>query len=212
MPRKTKTKPKPPPTPITYAGLQQLYDHFNARLFSNQLPDVILTLRRQAHSAAYFAPNRFAFRRSRGSTRRGELTLNPYAFVGKSDEWIASVVAHEMVHIWQHTHGTPTTGRYHNRQWADKMKSLGLQPTSTGAPGGRETGEYMDQYVTDGLFIDAFEAIAKTGWKLNQSAPTRRGGKTQGKLKYTCPECQQNAWGLPGLAITCTPCDQPMRN
>jgi len=26
------------------------------------------------------------------------------------------------------------------------------------------------------------------------------------KTRFTCPCCGQNAWGKPGLAITCTPC------
>jgi len=31
-------------------------------------------------------------------------------------------------------------------------------------------------------------------------------GARRNKTRFTCPGCGQNAWGKPGLAITCTPC------
>ena len=30
-------------------------------------------------------------------------------------------------------------------------------------------------------------------------------------MKFTCPSCDQNAWGKPDLAITCTPCELEMQ-
>jgi hypothetical protein len=35
-----------------------------------------------------------------------ELALNPDVFTGRSDELILSTLVHEMVHVWQETHGT----------------------------------------------------------------------------------------------------------
>jgi hypothetical protein len=34
-------------TPIEYGGLQQAYDHFNATLFADKLPDVFITYQRR---------------------------------------------------------------------------------------------------------------------------------------------------------------------
>ena len=38
-----------------------------------------------------------------------------------------------MTHVWQHQHGKPSSRGYHNREWAAKMKAIGLQPSNTGA-------------------------------------------------------------------------------
>jgi hypothetical protein len=118
-----------------------------------------------------------------------------------------------MVHVWQQQHGKPAARGYHNKQWAAKMKAIGLQPSSTGAVGGKETGQRMAHYVIpDGTFAKTFAELAASGWKLNlQSAhrPGPRGG-TNSKTKFTCPACGQNAWGKPDLAISCIPCATQM--
>jgi hypothetical protein len=83
------------------------------------------------------------------------------------------------------------------------------QPSSTGAVGGKETGQSVTHYIIpDGAFAQAFAKLAATGWKLNlQSA--HRPGEQRGpnsKVKFTCTSCGQNAWGKPDLAILCEPC------
>ena len=98
---------------------------------------------------------------------------------------------------------------YHNKEWAAKMESLGLQPSSTGAVGGKRTGQRVSHYIIpDGPFTKAFANLAATGWKLNlQSA--HRPGATKGpnsKTKFTCSSCGQNAWGKLDLAILCMNC------
>src|SRR5262245_48061130 len=81
-------------TPVEYSGLQEAYDHFNAVLFGGKLLDVFIVYQRRAHSAGYFAPDRFVGRTAVGG--KHELALNPDAFIGRSDEWITSVLVHEM--------------------------------------------------------------------------------------------------------------------
>ena len=62
----------------------------------------------------------------------------------------------DVIHLWQAHHGTPGRERYHNREWADKMLSIGLQPSHTGEVGGRETGDSMSHIIVpDGLFHQA---------------------------------------------------------
>ncbi|WP_425545071.1 hypothetical protein, partial [Caenispirillum bisanense] len=56
---------------------------------------------------------------------------------------------------WQHHHGKPGRGRYHNLEWAAKMEALRLMPSDTGAPGGKRTGDSVSDYVIEG---GAFEA------------------------------------------------------
>ena len=65
-------------------------------------------------------------------------------------EHVLSTLAHEMVHLWQHHCGKPGRGRYHNRQWAQRMKAIGLHPSSTGKEGGQETGDSVGHYIVPG--------------------------------------------------------------
>jgi hypothetical protein len=212
--RSYERKIKPPnitPTEAEYTGMQRAFDHLNVELFGGMLPVVFLTYRARANSAGYFAPDRFTGRVDKAG--RHEIALNADAFVGRTDEQIISTLAHEMVHLWQRAFGTPASRGYHNREWSLKMRTIGLQPSSTGAVGGRETGQHMTHYVVpDGPFQKAFRKLVASGWKLNlQStviAGTERGPNS--KVKFSCPRCHANAWGKPTLEITCTPCGVEM--
>jgi SprT-like family len=199
-------------TPIEYGGLQEAYDHFNAALFAGALPDVFITYQRKANSAGYFSPDRFSGRI--GKFGKHELALNPDGFISETDEQILQTLVHEMAHVWQHAFGKPAARGYHNKEWAAKMKAIGLQPSSTGMVGGKETGQRMRDYIIpDGPFTKAFAQLAATGWKLNLQSAHRAGGKTapSSKTKFTCPSCAQNAWGKPDLAILCELCGLKMR-
>ena len=70
----TKTDTALPLAVAEYSGLQAAYDHFNAELFDNELPNVMLVETRRAHSYGHFSENRFATRE--GDARHHELSLN----------------------------------------------------------------------------------------------------------------------------------------
>jgi hypothetical protein len=55
-----------------------------------------------------------------------------------------------MCHLWQYRLGKPARKSYHDRQWADRMESIGLMPSSTGKPGGARTGQHMADYPLEG--------------------------------------------------------------
>src|SRR5262252_3595744 len=93
-----------PITECEYRTFQHAYSFFNAKLFANSLPDLLVTLQRHAAAKGYFAPERFTGRLE--TITAHELALNPDVFTGRSDELILSTLVHEMVHVWQETHGT----------------------------------------------------------------------------------------------------------
>lgn len=195
-------------TPVEYNGLQAAYDHFNAELFGGQLPDLLITLQRRANSKGYYSANRFS---SRGSAaRHDELALNPDTFISRTDQEIASTLVHEQVHVWQHHFGKEPSRSYHDKQWAAKMKSIGLQPSSTGAVGGKETGARVTHYIIPGgLFEKSFARLAAKKWKLNLQSAHRPGPQVaipNSKTKFSCQACHQNAWGKPDLQIICGSC------
>ena len=149
-------------TPIEYSGLQAAYDHFNAELFDGSLLDVFITYQRKAHSSGYFAVNRFSSRIDDAETGQHELALNPDAFLGQTDEQVCQTLVYEMAHDWQHQYGKPSKRGYHNAEWSAKMKEIGLYPSSTGMPGGKETGQRMsDCIIPDGRFARSYDDLRR---------------------------------------------------
>lgn len=205
-----------PITEMEYGGLQRAFDFFKEHLFDERrMPDVLITYQRRAHSRGFFGADRFAGRDASRHINRPqhEIALNPDGFIGRSDQEILSTLVHEMVHLWQQERGTAPKRAYHNKEFAAKMKEVGLYPSNTGAVGGRETGAHMTHYILpDGPFTQAYEQLLAKGWRLNLESAVRPNNTEarKNKTKFTCPSCGQNAWGKPDLAVTCTPCGIPM--
>ena len=200
------------PTTTEYGNFQSAFDFFNEKLFSgSRLPNILITLTRHPKSKGYFSPNRFQ-KRNDGDVKTHELALNPDVFVGRSDEGILSTLAHEMVHLWQQSHGKPPRIGYHDRQWATKMESVGLIPTDTGNPGGKRTGQKVTHYIADGgAYQVAYLELQATGFILQWQSPeeTKQKGKPKklsSKTKFTCPKCGDNMWGKPDSAVVCVNC------
>jgi predicted SprT family Zn-dependent metalloprotease len=192
-----------------YKALQDAYDFFNKELFSNSLPQVLITLQRHSKSLGYHKANSFANRNDK--TTAHEIALNPDGFTGSSDEEILSTLVHEMAHNWQLVHGTPSRSGYHDKQWASKMKEIGLYPSNTEKPGGKEVGQKMSHYIVQGgAYAKCYAKLAATGFKLNwqsqsplAKAPT---AKSASKTKYTCESCDLNAWAKPNVLLICGEC------
>lgn len=145
------------PTATTYAELDHVYRVFNAELFDGALPHCMLTLQRKKRTMGYFSSRRFGHR---AGQRTDELALNPEYFGIVPLVEIMQTIAHEMVHLWQSHFGTPGRGRYHNEEWAARMESIGLMPSSTGKPGGRRTGDFVADYpAPGGKFLKACELL-----------------------------------------------------
>lgn len=191
-----------------YAAFQKAYDFFNKQLFAASLPPVLVTLQRHAKAYGYFSAERFTGRGTEEAAH--ELALNPDHF-GRTDEAILSTLVHEMVHVWQQTHGTPPRKSYHDRKWASKMKEVGLQPSATGEPGGREVGQKVSHYIIEGgAYAQAVAKLKATGfalrWQSRGGEDAERQKKAASKTKYTCPGCELNAWGKLGIALICGEC------
>lgn len=155
-------RPSDDPTGELYPELQQAYQFFNGKLFDGQLPYVLITLQRKHSSEAYWSPSRFS---TVAGALTGELAMNPRYLAVRSPTEILSVLVHEQVHVWQTYFGKPGRRGYHNRQWADKMKEIGLYPSSTDMIGGDETGEHMGHYIIDGgPFETASKQLIESGF------------------------------------------------
>lgn len=141
-----------------YAELQLAYDYFNEHLFQGELPGAMITLQRHGRSMGFFDPDRFVS----GAGQIGdEIALNPQLFATRPIEDTLSTLAHEMAHQWRYRNDLEPSRRcYHDKHWAEKMKAIGLYPSSTARPGGKEVGEKMSHYILpDGLFIRVCKAF-----------------------------------------------------
>jgi len=197
-------------TPAQYRTFQEAYDFFNVELFGGVLPHVLVTLQRHANAKGYFAPERFTGRVEDAAAH--ELALNPDEFTGRGDDLILSTLVHEMAHVWQYSYGTPPRRCYHDRQWAAKMREIGLKPTSTGEPGGEETGQSVTHYiVAGGAYAKAYARLKAAGFQLHWESARKgqaQGKKKASKTKFTCPQCGQNAWAKPDAVLICGECYQ----
>ncbi len=157
--------PRATPTDQAYSELQQAYDFYNQALFEGRLPPCLFTLQRQKRTFGYFSRERFG---RLDGTKTDEIAINPEYFASVKDLLeVLQTLVHEMVHLWQFHFGTPSRSCYHNREWADKMESLGLMPSSTGASGGRRVGQKMADYViAGGRFEQATNELRGNGWAI----------------------------------------------
>jgi hypothetical protein len=197
----------------TYASLDAAYDHFNLMLFGSGLPPCLITMQRHKGAYGYFHAQRLG-RKDDGRQVVDEIALNPAHFAERTPAEILSTLVHEMAHVWQHHYGTPSRTGYHNREWAAKMKELGLIPSTTGRPGGKETGQKVSHYVEPGgPFARAFarlEAPAVLYQDLAGDDESARRRKAASKTKYACPGCGVNAWAKPGVNLVCGDCGEVM--
>ncbi|MDK4565666.1 hypothetical protein QG053_11620, partial [Kingella kingae] len=61
--------------------------------------------------------------------------------------------------------GKPSRSGYHNKEWADKMESIGLMPSDTFQEGGNRTGQKMGDYPLEGgKFQAACEKLVASGY------------------------------------------------
>jgi len=188
-----------------HEAIQLIYDYFNEKLFNSSLNNCILNFSRKSKAYGFFAPNRWSARI--GKEHLHEISLNPEHLTRNPKE-VVSTLVHEMCHLWQQDHGQPSPG-YHNKEFAVKMRSIGLQCSHNGQIGGRETGKNMTHYILENGLYDTFYNKMPESFIypfICMQEPQKKANKTKkNKTKYSC-DCGQNIWGKPGLNVFCQDC------
>jgi hypothetical protein len=196
-------------TKIQFNQLDGLFDYYNKQLFDGKLNDCMINMSRKKGAYSFFEPKNWKSKEGGGEDIH-EISLCPDSLDRDGKEWQATLV-HEMVHLWQQDNGKPSRNGYHNKQWAAKMEEIGLIPSSTGAAGGKKTGQSMTHYIAEnGLFIKAFNNLNEKKIKYPPLPKLPHGGKTtsiKSKTKYECP-CGNSVWGKSGLSIICADCNK----
>lgn len=197
------------PTKEQFTAIQNAYDYFNKVLFNNGLKPCLLNFSRKSKAYGFFAPARWGKRKSKEFSIH-EISINPESLQRSPKETYGTLV-HEMCHLWQFDQGKYSSNGYHNQEWANKMKSVGLIPSDTGQPGGKETGSNMTHYIEkNGKFEKSFNVIPKNILLPLQcvAEPPSKKSKAKNKIKYTCPSCGNNVWGKESLNIQCEDCEE----
>ena len=200
------------PTAETYEGLDKAFNHFNKELFDNRLPSVLFTLTRKRKANGYFWADQFKHREDGDTTH--EIALNPETMSRELVE-VLSTLVHEMTHLEQEEYGKPGKKGHHNREWVGLMERIGLIPSNTGAPGGKQTGRQMTHYIDPmGDFLTSANALIETGFDLpyftQRGETTAAKKKDLSKVKRECPCCNAKAWAKQGMRIIFGDCEELM--
>jgi hypothetical protein len=140
---------EPVKTPIIdqSTAIQAAYDWLNCELFEGLLPPAMLVLSRNNNVlGGYFTPDRWFDEDGKAIP---EIAINANCLKQAGIVKAMVVLAHEMVHLWQYTSGSPSRAGYHNQEWADKAKEIGLVPFTAE---GKCTGQSVDtRLLPDGV-------------------------------------------------------------
>lgn len=218
------------PTKVTANSFQVAFDTFNRSLFKGTLPQCMITLRTFGKARGYFSPDRFV--NISEVTTVHEIALDPRQFMDRTEVEVLSTLVHEMCHLWQNAHGSPSRGGYHNAEWASKMCEIGLAPSNTGEVGGKTTGQQMTHYIVEGgpfalaaaklvasgraplqwsdiigfLMVppDAVpEPLAATVSAATATRTTTTTVRAGKRTKFVCPSCLGAVWGKPSILVAC---------
>jgi ribosomal protein S27AE len=199
------------PTAETYANLEAAFNHFNKELFGYRLPSVLFTLTRKRKAHGYFWAEQFKHRADGDSTH--EIALNPDS-MDRTLDAVLSTLVHEMTHLEQQEYGTPGSKGHHNKEWVKLMERVGLIPSNTGEPGGKQTGRQMTHYVEEGgAFEVSMHKLIADGFSLPYFTQPRAAAekkKDLSKVKFTCPCCGDKAWAKASMRLVCGECDETM--
>lgn len=151
------------PTEETYLELNRAFRVFNQLLFEGKLGPCLITFRARGRTMGYFSPNRYV---NADGRRTHEIALNPEYFGTSTLEYTLSVLVHEMVHQAQYEQRTAGRSGYHNKDFAKRMRAVGLVASNTGLPGGQEVGPQMCHYVEPGgRFLEVARTILDEGFR-----------------------------------------------
>lgn len=207
-------------------GLLNMFNHFNAELFSGKLPVPYLELTRDKRVlTGFFAPDQW-------ENEEGEkyhvIAINSNMLKNDQDTIeLCLTLVHEMVHLEQHVEGTASRRAYHNTAFVKRCKELGLEciDPSTKEP------VTCGQSLTDRLILDSpmeaaitdmpddcmlsyvpvqeYEpepnvvALVSTANGNGDAEPKRKPGS---RTRYTCPLCGLNAWAKHNAKLNCGEC------
>lgn len=179
------------------------FDHLNKVVWGGKLKAPMLLLTRDSRIVGgHFAAKKWT---DEDGTLIHEIAVNANCVADQDPMTIFGILAHEMAHLWQQDHGSPTRGGYHNEEWMAEARRIGLtiegggQRVSTEIEPGGLVEKAIASMPEEAVF-PWMSAEAVNGEPKNDDKPK---GKSGIRSRYTCPVCGLNAWAKPGVTIIC---------
>jgi hypothetical protein len=207
------------PTTEQNEALSGAFEIINLQLFGGALNHPMIIFTRNSQSiGGYFSPDKW---RNEDGEKVHEIAMNANTMKDDIVDLMDTFI-HECVHLWQHDNGKPGRGGYHNKQWADKCREVGLEPKDLKT--GKDTGDSITTTLVESGRAE--QCIAEMPedvilpWMADPmqvpeqqppGTPPPQGEekpKKKGRAKYSCPVCFLNAWAKPNALILCGECNQ----
>jgi hypothetical protein len=123
---------------------------------------------------------------------KDHLDLYPY--------WrVLGTLFHELLHSWQEHHGTPSSSKYHNRQFRTMAAGYGLLVSRSGFT------QYRSGETPFMLFLARYGVTPPPQQQINEELPVGRKAKPKLHL-YTCPCGVRARIGLKHFNARCLDC------
>lgn len=190
-----------------YSNLQFSYNYFNENLFNSELPQCLITCNRKNKTLGYYSPYRFT---DTDNSVIDEIAINP-DYLNTPIKEILSTLTHEMCHLWVNFKELNTGRRgFHNQAWADKMKSVGLQPIDIKSGENADTGFKMSHKIIESDVFDTVcdQLLEEIKFDLiNVAVEKEKKERKKTKWNYVCPGCEEVVSGKQELELYCKKCE-----
>ncbi len=170
------------------AFLQDWAERFNLE-FKLDVPQVALCIDElPAHIGGYYREGHNGF------GLKGEIALNSRYLSLPAFEVLGTLL-HELLHGWQYVHGKPGKRNYHNREYCEKAKSLGLLVDNCGRQGYSAESPFKN-------FLQRLEVEVPT---IERPLPRERAKGNSKMKKWSCG-CTNVRCAVAGFQAQCLKC------
>ncbi len=203
-------------TSRTAGYLEKIFRALNARYFSGQLEEPIITIQSTPRAYGHVT---VAKSWRRGQEQRHELNIGA-GTLDRPIENITATILHEMVHLWNIQNGVQDTsrgGQYHNKKFRDAATARDLDigyDSRIGWSVTQPTEALCDFIIAQGWADISMSRIeyaslgsgAATG---DKAKPT--DGASSHHRKYVCPCCGNSVRATKEVHIMCIDCGEVMK-
>jgi predicted SprT family Zn-dependent metalloprotease len=126
---------------------------------------------------------------------KGEIAINRRYLTDRPPFQVLGTLLHELLHAWQHAHGTPSRRDHHNEEFREKARACGLLIDRRGVTGFAAASRFKDLLRGYAIAVPDSEFI-----------PTEARQKGNSKLKKWSCECTNVRCAVADLRARCLKC------
>lgn len=208
------------PTKEYYGEVMSLLEWLNRNFHEGALGLPMVTFRTAIRSFGCYVPKKWDHKTG---TSAPEFRLNPIEFRDATLETKCMELLKLLEHLRQ---GKTARTNYHDRDYASGIRERGLQTHRLGNPD-KETGEQVTlSVIAGGKFEKLVSRKVESGfdfsWAIHEEEKLLKDPQNKGeaeenetrsgkRVKYTCPQCDLNAWAKHEAKVGCFEHEPPVR-